>query len=123
MSLQNSYDHFKKKMQNMKKPFIIVIILCSMLIPHIAFADDGAFKKAWDALMEEYRVILAYIAGFGALTSILTFIIHFIRLGSVGDNPQERRKVVHGMLISAICTALLGGITLVLTLLYSIVFL
>lgn len=102
---------------------ILIVTLCLICIPHIAFADDGAFEKAWGVLLEEYRIILAYIAGFGALTSILTFIIHFIRLGAVGDNPQERRKVVHGMLISAICTALLGGITLILTLLYSIVFL
>ncbi|BBW98935.1 hypothetical protein GsuE55_37680 (plasmid) [Geobacillus subterraneus] len=73
--------------------------------------------------MAEYRIVLAYIAGFGALTSVLTFILHFIRLGAVADNPQERQKVIRGMLISAICTALLGGATLLLTLLYSIVFL
>lgn len=123
MSLQSNHDSFKEKTWTVSKLSILIVTLCLICIPHIAFADDGAFKKAWDALMEEYRVILAYIAGFGALTSILTFIIHFIRLGAVGDNPQERRKVVYGMLISAICTALLGGITLILTLLYSIVFL
>ncbi|TCJ98273.1 UNVERIFIED_ORG: hypothetical protein BDK47_11859 [Anoxybacillus amylolyticus] len=109
----------------MKEKRLLGLVLIAMFFPQWAFATGTStpLQKAWSALMSEYRIILAYIAGFGALTSILTFIVHFMRLGAAADNPQERQKIVRGMLISAICTALLGGVTLLLTLLYSIVFL
>ena len=72
--------------------------------------------------MEEYRVILAALAGIGALTSIMVFIFHFIKLGTMPSHPIQRREAMNNMLVSAITTALLGSITMILTIFYYTVF-
>lgn len=78
--------------------------------------------EAWKAFMNEYRVILASIAGIGALTSILVFIFHFIKLGSAGSSPHQRSEALGNMVVSGIITALLGGISGILSIFYHVVF-
>lgn len=117
-----------KKSLKMDKKIIYLIILITIFL--IMFSDlcfaSGKYPKlpqAWKELIDEYRVILAGIAGVGALTSVLVFIIHMINLASPTANPKHRRKCLNGIIISGICTALLGGITIILTLFYTIIFL
>lgn len=109
-------DERKKKV-----PMILIFsLLFISLNLEVASADE--FSDAWEAFMVEYRIILAGFAGVGAVTSILVFIYHFIKLGTMPSHPILRREVMSNMLISGICTALLGGITLILTLFYGIMF-
>lgn len=103
--------------------FFMMIAIAYFLTIDISYArgvNSPEFQEKWQALMAEYRVILAGIAGFGAMTSLLVFIYHFMHLGAVSSNPAQRSQVVRNILISAICTSLLGGVTLFLTLFYSI---
>ena len=91
----------------------------------IAFAvgsKSALIAEKWEALMMEYRIILAGIAGIGALTSILVFIYHMIQLGAVHAHPIQRHFIMRNLLISAVCTAGLGGLSLFLTLFYNIIF-
>lgn len=101
---------------------IVVGLLFFILNMDVAFAGGKpTTDEAWKAFLDEYRVILAGMAGIGALTSVMVFIFHFIKLGTMPSHPIQRREVMNNMLISAICTALLGGISLVLTIFYYIV--
>jgi hypothetical protein len=113
-------------MEERKKKILLAIcfaVLIFTLNMDMAYAGGKpTTDEAWKAFMDEYRVILAAIAGIGALTSILVFIFHFIKLGTMPSHPIMRREVMNNMLVSAICTALLGGISLVLTIFYYIVF-
>lgn len=113
-------------MEDSKKKIVFMIafvLLMFVINVDVAFAGGKpTTDEAWKAFMDEYRVILAAIAGIGALTSVLVFIFHFIKLGTMPSHPIQRREVMNNMLISAITTALLGGISLVLTLFYYIVF-
>ena len=115
----------------MKKHIWQVFVALSIFALVGTFAVDIAFAfgsksaviaEKWEALMKEYRVILAGIAGFGALTSILVFIFHMIQLGSSQAHPIQRHFIIRNLLISAICTAGLGGLSLFLSLFYSVIF-
>jgi len=116
----------KSKTKNKKNlhrwALLLGVLFVCFINMDISFAKPS-FNEAWNAFMKEYRIVLASISGLGALTSILVFIIHFIKFGANADNPYQRREAIVNMLISAICTALLGGVTLILTLFYSIIFL
>lgn len=107
----------KKKMIGI----VSVMTLVMLLNIDVSYAKP-TFDEAWEAFMSEYRIILAGIAGLGALTSVLVFIVHFVKLGTMPSHPIQRREALTNMVISGVCTALLGGITLVLTLFYHIIF-
>jgi len=96
----------------------LIIIIFSLNIDLASAGGKPTFDEAWKSLMKEYRVIIASISGIGALTSVLVFIFHFVKLGSMPSHPIQRREVLNNMLISAVTTALLGGITLVMTIFY-----
>lgn len=111
--------HYIKNNHKFRYAFFISVFIFMMNF-EIAFASD--FDRAWEAFMSEWRLILAGISGFGALTSLLVFIIHFIKLASLPSHPIQRQEIFDKMLISAITTALLGGISLVLVLYFGIFF-
>jgi len=102
---------------------VAFIILISSDVSYASGVHSQKFKDAWNAFFAEWRIVLAAFSGIGALTSVLVFIVHMIKLGAMPEHPIQRGQVMNGLLISAITTALLGGITLVLTLMYEIVFL
>lgn len=111
-----------KKMQVLIK----ILFFVSMMIAFYHFNTIEIFAQgkkslgdAWTDFFKEYRVVMAYISGFGALTSILVFIHHFLQLGASGSNPAKRQEVLMNLLISSICTALLGGLTVLLTFYYT----
>ena len=83
--------------------------------------DNTKLVSAWKGFLDEYRIILAGISGIGALTAVLVFIFHMVQLGTMPSHPIKRRQVLGGLVTSGIATALLGGITTVLTLFYSII--
>lgn len=102
---------------------VAFMVLMSSDVSYATGVHSEKFKEAWNAFFAEWRIILAAFSGIGALTSILVFIVHMIKLGAMPEHPIQRGQVLNGLLISAITTAMLGGITLVLTLMYEIVFL
>lgn len=109
----------------MKKKILKIITLSLIIAIFIAvpcFADNEAFQKAWKKFMDDYHFLVSIVAGVGALTSILVFIIHFIRLGSCPDIPYLRYKIMRDMLTSGVATALLGAITLVMGIFYHVIF-
>lgn len=55
----------------------------------------------------------SFMLGMSIISGVGIMIIHFIRLGKSGSNPQERAKVIQDMLVTGFCLALLGSINLV----------
>lgn len=83
----------------------------------IAFARP-TFPEAWNAMIDEYNVIISGFIGLSVLTSLLIFIIHFMRLGAIGNNPGNRSKVIQDLMVTGITTALLGAIGTIYAILY-----
>jgi hypothetical protein len=105
---------------------IITLIFLSLLFIGMLTIEASAkqtLESAFSDFLAEWRVALAGVSGFGALTSILVFIWHFIVMAHVPAHPKARREALLNMVWSGVCTALLGSLTLILTLFYSIIFL
>lgn len=110
----------KKNFLKINKISVITFIFSIMMTTTSWASPYSKIPAAWKELFSEYRILLAGIAGLGALTSILVFIIHAMQLASNADNPTKRSYCIRGIAISGIVTALLGGISLVLTIFYGI---
>lgn len=116
-----------KKINNMLKKsckYVPFLMILTLLYTDVAFAEDKnkGFITAWTELMKEYNVIVSSVVGLSVLTSLLIFIIHMMQLASSSNNAVARSAVLKNVLISGICTALLGGIGLIYMLVYTSVF-
>lgn len=110
------------KKNNFKiKRLVALVFVFILMLSMVGWANPyDKVPEAWKELLGEYRILLAGISGLGVLTSILVFIIHAMQLASNSDNPAKRSYCIRGIAISGIVTALLGGLTLVLTIFYGI---
>ena len=68
--------------------------------------------------MGKWRKILAYALAFGALSSFLIMAMIFLRLTYLPSHPIQRRAAMVDIVVSAISTALLGGLSLVVGIFY-----
>lgn len=73
---------------------------------------DGK-TNAWVTLLTKYRGFIAGIAGVGAVTMIVLFIVQFMKLGASAGNPQARSQALVGVLWTGIAAAGLGAVTLI----------
>lgn len=90
---------------------------------HSSTGTTTALQKAFSAFILQWRILIAGITGVATITMILIFIINIIHLGSLPANPMARREIMMRLVTLAICTALLGGITSILTIFYATIFL
>jgi len=92
------------------------------LLPIIASAEEDQFSTALNSFFSDWQLFISGFMGVAILSSVLIFIIHMIKLAtSGGSHPMIRRKIMGDILVSGVTTALLGGISLVFYLLYTIV--
>jgi hypothetical protein len=75
---------------------------------------------AWNVIFESLSRIIVGISGVGVLCCLLAFIIQFIKLGTVADNPSERQRVVQGILWTGVGTAGCSSAALIFGLMYNI---
>ena len=75
---------------------------------------------AWNVIFESLSRIIVGISGIGVLCCLLAFIIQFIKLGTVADNPSERQRVVQGILWTGVGTAGCSSAALIFGLMYNI---
>ena len=83
---------------------------------------DSKFKSQDDAfkhVVNKYKNMITFFSALSAITMVGVFIYNFTRLGISSCNPQERQKVLVGLLISGIGAALLGSVSLFFGLFYS----
>ena len=94
---------------------IVVFYLNSIGV--FAIGDtQGNFDKAFNDLAGLISKISYFLLGVSIISSFGKVIVHLIRLGAAGGNPQARAKILQDMLTTIICTALLGSISLVIQL-------
>ena len=110
-----------------KKIFLLSLIISAFVFMFYvgnitAYASSVStsadFMDKFQAFFSEYKVILGGVTGFGLLTSIAIFIYHFCRLSATASNPQQRAEVLRNLLITGVCTALLGAVPLIVILLF-----
>lgn len=64
--------------------------------------------------LDKYKSIATIVTGFATVTAFLAMIFCFTKLSMAGDNEQERKKAIAGILTSGIGVALLGSATLII---------
>lgn len=103
--------------------FTLILLIGFLINTEFAYASGNGlgsgFGKAFKSLFDEYKLHLAGFIGFGLVTSLLAFVVNFMRLGQYSDNPQKRSEVIKELITVGICTALLGSITVISGILYS----
>ena len=75
--------------------------------------------SAWEDFINKYRNFIVGIAGIGAVTMIVLFIIQFLKLGASAGNPQARSQALVGCLWTGIAAAGLGAVTLIVGFFYN----
>lgn len=107
-------------MFNSKKMLILIIVLLSIVSTCvISFAGNNheiinneTYEKI-DDFRKEINTLTNIAIGFAAVTSVLIFIIHFIRLAFNAGQPMLRALVIRDIMITGVCTALIGGIGII----------
>lgn len=109
--------------------FLLLLILTSLVMMFYinnitvyasSVSTSEHFMDKFGAFFNQYKVILSGVMGFSLLTSIAIFIYHFCRLSATASNPQKRAEVINNLLITGLCTALLGAVPLIVILLFNI---
>ena len=83
--------------------------------------DDAGSSKAWEDFIKKYRNFITGIAGIGAVTMVVLFIVQFMKLGASAGNPQARSQALVGVLWTGIAAAGLGAVTLIVGFFYNAV--
>lgn len=94
--------------------FILVMSLSSAALAvkeHEVINDDT--MSAIGEFKDEIGVIGNFLIAFSAVTSVLVFIIHFVKLSISPSHPIMRHKIMMELLVSAVCTSLIGAIGLI----------
>lgn len=79
----------------------------------------GASAKAWEDFILKYKNFITGIAGIGAVTMVVLFIVQFLKLGASAGNPQARSQALVGVLWTGIAAAGLGAVTLIVGFFYN----
>lgn len=82
--------------------------------------DERFLDNALANFNEHAQYVYSFLMAFGALTSLLMFIIIFVRITWLPEHAFQKRKAMEDMVISGIATILLGGSWLIISLFYSV---
>ena len=77
--------------------------------------DSG---DAFNVILKKYRSVITLASGLATITLIAVFIFLITKLGTTGDNPSARSKVIVGLITSGVAIALLGSVTLIVGVFY-----
>ena len=81
---------------------------------------DGMFKKAMFDFNNNAHVVYSFLIGFAFITSMLVFILIFMRITWLPDHPIKRREAMEDIITSGVAVILTGGIWIVISLFQSI---
>ncbi|EMH2710117.1 hypothetical protein NBN67_18935 [Clostridioides difficile] len=75
----------------------------------IKASTDAGFLESLKKVQSTYGFYFNVFIGACILLSLAVLLIHLIKLGMVGGNPQERKIVLNNMFISLICFSMISG--------------
>lgn len=81
--------------------------------------DSQTLVKPLNEFLVRYKGFIMGVLGIAFLTMIIIFMVHFSRLAATAGLPVERKKVISGIIYSAIASAVLGSLTVFFALIYS----
>lgn len=81
---------------------------------------SNPLNSAIAAFNQNARFVYSFLIGFGFITSILVFILIFVKITWLPDFPTQRRMAMEDIVISGVATILLGGTWLLVSLFQSI---
>lgn len=79
---------------------------------------DTTQGSAWTQILGKYRGFIVGISGVAAVTMIVVFIFHFVKLAGSAGNPSARSQALVGLMWSGIAAAGLGSVSLIVGLFY-----
>lgn len=82
--------------------------------------DTTDSSSAINGIIKKYRTVVVAVSGIGAISMILFAIVLFMKLGKCGDNPQEKSKVVSGLITAGIAAAGLGSVSVIVGFFYNV---
>lgn len=89
---------------------------------NVSTAVLGNAASAVAEFMEEYQVYLNVFLAFVVVTLVIIFIINAVKLSTAGDNPVKRQMAIHGIMVTGICTAIMGSFSLIAGILVAFLF-
>ena len=92
--------------------FIILFSLIFIIPTEFSYAE-GDTNEAIGEFKDTINKIANILLAIAALSSVLIFIIHFLRLGAAHNHPMSRYRIMKDIMVSGIVTALIGAIGLV----------
>ena len=97
---------------------LLIAIQCVHLKLYAATAGIPTYVKGeviqkFQDFIAEYNILLSGVWAFFMTSSVLIFIIHFIKLGQWSNYPMVRQKIMSDLVVTGVCTALLGSFGLV----------
>lgn len=111
----------------MRKKIEKIIFLLSFIIftlPINVYASaahtDKDFMVKFNAFVSEYRPFMNIVMGLLLLISMIVFIFHVVSLSKNADNPQKRAESLHNLLVSGVCLAIQGSVSLFVALYFYI---
>lgn len=74
----------------------------------------------WNTVLGPYQVAVLALVGVATMTMILVFVKLCLRLAACESHPLLRERTIRGMLLSGIACALLGSLTIYLSIISNI---
>lgn len=93
----------------------------SMTGSSVAFKNESDVTNLFNVLFDKANFIISGISGIVALTLVLLVIKQFTELGYHAGNPQERAKVLNGLLWTFIAIGISGSVSLFMGLFYNLI--
>ena len=95
--------------------FLFIIILFSqstVFATGYKIINDDTVKAVGE-FKNEINFIANILLAIAAVSSVLIFILHFLKLGITFNHPMWRYRAIKDIWVSGICTALIGAIGLI----------
>lgn len=115
----------KNKLTSLWGKFNILFFLLFVTFPNYYIlasarttSTDATFMKKFQSLIDEYSSELTIVLSIGMLLSIAIFIYHCVQLNNHASNPQARKQDISNLLVTGVCLAAQGSVTVILAVIY-----
>lgn len=96
----------------------LIIMFNLLVFTQTAYADRPTLKVAFENFNLEIKFLFSGISALALVTSVGVFVIHFIKLASAPSHPIKRREVMMNLVVSGVCTGLLGAVNLIVWIIF-----
>lgn len=88
--------------------------------PNHTDVNKTVVQEKFDEFFKDWKAFMGFLAGIATLSCILAFIVLMVKLGSAGDNPFLRQKIMKDILVVFVSACILGSASVFLFLLAQI---